>query len=64
MMFLERVSTTEKSWREIGGGIERGGEIFQANLLRSGEAARLHYGPTARASSKSFSFPGKTIVVV
>ena len=51
-----------ESWREIGGGREIGGEIFQTN--RAGEAARLHYGPTARASSKSFSFPGKTIVVV
>merc|ERR1719239_1798111 len=37
-------------------------ELQHARLVmcKPGKAARLHYDPTARASSKSFSFPRKT----
>ena len=40
--------------------IRRFNFIFFLHFSISGEAARLHSGSTARASSKSFAFPSKT----
>merc|ERR1719285_630412 len=52
----------ERSEKDFEAALVAIRELQHARLVmcKPGEAAWLHYGPTARASSKSFAFPGKT----